>query len=35
MAAAINHTIEKFGGIDGLINTAAIFPVGSGADGHQ
>ena len=28
LAAAVNHTIEIFGGIDCLINTAAIFPVG-------
>jgi rhamnose utilization protein RhaD (predicted bifunctional aldolase and dehydrogenase)/NAD(P)-dependent dehydrogenase (short-subunit alcohol dehydrogenase family) len=28
MAAAVNHTILTFGGIDCLINTAAIFPVG-------
>ena len=28
LAAAIRHTILQFGGIDGIINTAAIFPVG-------
>ena len=27
LAAAIRHTILQFGGIDGMINTAAIFPV--------
>jgi len=34
LAAAIRHTILQFGGIDGIINTAAIFPVGSGTDGQ-
>jgi rhamnose utilization protein RhaD (predicted bifunctional aldolase and dehydrogenase)/NAD(P)-dependent dehydrogenase (short-subunit alcohol dehydrogenase family) len=28
LSAAVNRTIETFGGIDCLINTAAIFPVG-------
>jgi rhamnose utilization protein RhaD (predicted bifunctional aldolase and dehydrogenase)/NAD(P)-dependent dehydrogenase (short-subunit alcohol dehydrogenase family) len=28
LAAAIRHTILQFGGIDGIVNTAAIFPVG-------
>ncbi|MCU1258689.1 MAG: putative rhamnulose-phosphate aldolase [Bryobacterales bacterium] len=32
IAAALEHTILQFGGIDGIINTAAIFPV-PGADG--
>ncbi len=34
LAAAIRHTILQFGGIDGIINTAAIFPVGTGPEGH-
>ena len=34
LAAAIRHTILQFGGIDGIINTAAIFPVGSGPGGQ-
>ncbi len=33
LAAAINHTIAEFGGIDSIINTAAIFPVGAGPGG--
>jgi rhamnose utilization protein RhaD (predicted bifunctional aldolase and dehydrogenase)/NAD(P)-dependent dehydrogenase (short-subunit alcohol dehydrogenase family) len=33
LAAAIRHTILEFGGIDSVINTAAIFPVGSGPGG--
>jgi rhamnose utilization protein RhaD (predicted bifunctional aldolase and dehydrogenase)/NAD(P)-dependent dehydrogenase (short-subunit alcohol dehydrogenase family) len=33
LAAAIRHTILQFGGIDGIVNTAAIFPVG-GPDGQ-
>ncbi len=32
IAAALEHTILQFGGIDGIINTAAIFPV-PGSDG--
>jgi len=31
---AARHTVFQFGGIDGIINTAAIFPVGSGANGQ-
>ncbi len=34
LAAAIRHTVLQFGGIDGIINTAAIFPVGSGPGGE-
>jgi NAD(P)-dependent dehydrogenase (short-subunit alcohol dehydrogenase family) len=34
VAAAINHSILAFGGIDGVINTAAVFPVGRRADGQ-
>ena len=34
LAAAIRHTILQFGGIDGIVNTAAIFPVGSGPNGQ-
>lgn len=33
LAAAVRHTILEFGGIDSVINTAAIFPVGSGSGG--
>ncbi|MES1257160.1 MAG: bifunctional rhamnulose-1-phosphate aldolase/short-chain dehydrogenase [Acidobacteriota bacterium] len=33
LAAAIRHTILEFGGIDCIINTAAIFPVGTGPGG--
>ncbi len=33
IAAAARHTILQFGGIDGIINTAAIFPV-AGSDGQ-
>jgi rhamnose utilization protein RhaD (predicted bifunctional aldolase and dehydrogenase)/NAD(P)-dependent dehydrogenase (short-subunit alcohol dehydrogenase family) len=32
--AAAGHTILRFGGIDGIINTAAIFPVATGTDGQ-
>ena len=32
--AAARHTILQFGGIDGIINTAAIFPVGPGPNGQ-
>lgn len=32
--AAARHTVRQFGGIDGIINTAAIFPVGTGAGGQ-
>jgi rhamnose utilization protein RhaD (predicted bifunctional aldolase and dehydrogenase)/NAD(P)-dependent dehydrogenase (short-subunit alcohol dehydrogenase family) len=32
--AAIHHTILAFGGIDGVINTAAIFAVGKGPNGQ-
>ena len=34
VAAAARHTVLEFGGIDGIINTAAIFPVGSGPNGQ-
>jgi rhamnose utilization protein RhaD (predicted bifunctional aldolase and dehydrogenase)/NAD(P)-dependent dehydrogenase (short-subunit alcohol dehydrogenase family) len=34
LGAAIRHTILQFGGIDGIINTAAIFPVGSSSNGQ-
>ncbi|MDQ1473751.1 MAG: hypothetical protein QOJ99_5231 [Bryobacterales bacterium] len=34
LAAAIRHTILQFGGIDSIINTAAIFPVGTGPGGR-
>lgn len=30
---AVNFTVLRFGGIDGVVNTAAIYPV-PGADGH-
>jgi rhamnose utilization protein RhaD (predicted bifunctional aldolase and dehydrogenase)/NAD(P)-dependent dehydrogenase (short-subunit alcohol dehydrogenase family) len=33
LASAIRHTIQQFGGIDSVINTAAIFPVGTGPGG--
>jgi rhamnose utilization protein RhaD (predicted bifunctional aldolase and dehydrogenase)/NAD(P)-dependent dehydrogenase (short-subunit alcohol dehydrogenase family) len=33
LAAAIQHTIAEFGGLDSIINTAAIFPVGTGPGG--
>ena len=29
----MKHTVLQFGGIDGIINTAAIFPVGAGPNG--
>ena len=32
--AAAKHTILQFGGIDGIVNTAAIFPVGAGSNGQ-
>lgn len=32
--AATRHTILQFGGIDGIVNTAAIFPVGTGPNGQ-
>jgi NAD(P)-dependent dehydrogenase (short-subunit alcohol dehydrogenase family) len=31
---AARHTILQFGGIDGIVNTAAIFPVGTGPQGQ-
>jgi rhamnose utilization protein RhaD (predicted bifunctional aldolase and dehydrogenase)/NAD(P)-dependent dehydrogenase (short-subunit alcohol dehydrogenase family) len=34
IAAAARHTVLQFGGIDGIINTAAIFPVGTGPGGQ-
>ena len=33
-ADAARHTILEFGGIDSIINTAAIFPVGTGPGGR-
>jgi rhamnose utilization protein RhaD (predicted bifunctional aldolase and dehydrogenase)/NAD(P)-dependent dehydrogenase (short-subunit alcohol dehydrogenase family) len=33
LAHALRHTILEFGGIDSIINTAAIFPVGTGPGG--
>jgi rhamnose utilization protein RhaD (predicted bifunctional aldolase and dehydrogenase)/NAD(P)-dependent dehydrogenase (short-subunit alcohol dehydrogenase family) len=33
LAAAIKHTVLGFGGLDAIVNTAAIFPVGTGPDG--
>ena len=32
--AAVRHAVLHFGGIDGIVNTAAIFPVGSGDKGQ-
>jgi rhamnose utilization protein RhaD (predicted bifunctional aldolase and dehydrogenase)/NAD(P)-dependent dehydrogenase (short-subunit alcohol dehydrogenase family) len=32
--AAARHTVREFGGIDAIVNTAAIFPVGSGSGGQ-
>ncbi|MGA8028759.1 MAG: bifunctional rhamnulose-1-phosphate aldolase/short-chain dehydrogenase, partial [Bryobacteraceae bacterium] len=34
IAAAARHAILQFGGIDAVINTAAIFPVAAGEDGQ-
>jgi rhamnose utilization protein RhaD (predicted bifunctional aldolase and dehydrogenase)/NAD(P)-dependent dehydrogenase (short-subunit alcohol dehydrogenase family) len=34
IAAAARHTILQFGGVDGIVNTAAIFPVGSDPGGQ-
>ena len=34
ITAAANHTIMQFGGLDGIVNTAAIFAVGSGPQGQ-
>src|SRR5207248_8921878 len=34
IAEAARHTVLQFGGIDGIINTAAIFPVGAGPGGQ-
>ncbi len=31
---AARHTILQFGGLDGIVNTAAIFPVGAGPQGQ-
>lgn len=33
IAAAVKHTVLQFGGIDAVINTAAIFPVGTAPGG--
>lgn len=33
IAAALEATVLQFGGVDGVINTAAIFPVPAGSDG--
>jgi NAD(P)-dependent dehydrogenase (short-subunit alcohol dehydrogenase family) len=32
--SALRHTILQFGGVDAVVNTAAIFPVGSGPKGE-
>ncbi len=34
VSAAAEHTVLQFGGIDAIVNTAAIFPVGSGPNGQ-
>lgn len=34
IADAAKHTVLQFGGMDGIVNTAAIFPVGSGPQGQ-
>jgi rhamnose utilization protein RhaD (predicted bifunctional aldolase and dehydrogenase)/NAD(P)-dependent dehydrogenase (short-subunit alcohol dehydrogenase family) len=34
IAKATTHTVLQFGGIDGIVNTAAIFPVGTGPGGQ-
>ena len=34
VSAAAHHTVLEFGGIDAIINTAAIFPVGAGPNGQ-
>jgi rhamnose utilization protein RhaD (predicted bifunctional aldolase and dehydrogenase)/NAD(P)-dependent dehydrogenase (short-subunit alcohol dehydrogenase family) len=34
ISAAAKHTILQFGGVDGIINTAAIFPVGTTPGGQ-
>jgi rhamnose utilization protein RhaD (predicted bifunctional aldolase and dehydrogenase)/NAD(P)-dependent dehydrogenase (short-subunit alcohol dehydrogenase family) len=34
IATAAKHAVLQFGGIDAIINTAAIFPVGSGPNGQ-
>jgi NAD(P)-dependent dehydrogenase (short-subunit alcohol dehydrogenase family) len=34
ITAAANHTVLQFGGLDGIVNTAAIFAVGSGPQGQ-
>lgn len=34
IAAAAKHTVLQFGGLDGIVNTAAIFPVGTGVGGQ-
>ncbi len=34
LAAAAKHTVLQFGGIDAVVNTAAIFPVGTGPGGQ-
>jgi rhamnose utilization protein RhaD (predicted bifunctional aldolase and dehydrogenase)/NAD(P)-dependent dehydrogenase (short-subunit alcohol dehydrogenase family) len=34
IGAAAKHAVLQFGGIDGVINTAAIFPVGTGPGGQ-
>jgi rhamnose utilization protein RhaD (predicted bifunctional aldolase and dehydrogenase)/NAD(P)-dependent dehydrogenase (short-subunit alcohol dehydrogenase family) len=33
IALAVKRAVLQFGGIDGIVNTAAIFPVGAGANG--
>lgn len=34
VASSARHTLLQFGGIDAIINTAAIFPVGAGPNGQ-
>jgi rhamnulose-1-phosphate aldolase/alcohol dehydrogenase len=34
ISAAVTHAVLKFGGVDGIINTAGIFPVGTGPKGR-
>jgi rhamnulose-1-phosphate aldolase/alcohol dehydrogenase len=34
LSTALRHTVLQFGGVDALVNTAAIFPVGSPPDGQ-
>jgi rhamnose utilization protein RhaD (predicted bifunctional aldolase and dehydrogenase)/NAD(P)-dependent dehydrogenase (short-subunit alcohol dehydrogenase family) len=34
IAAAARHAVLQFGGLDGIVNTAGIFPVGTGPNGQ-